>query len=473
MSGGTKRNAPGDDAGSRTAALAGSSRIRVVGLPAKVCPKVLKAHFGACGEVTDCAVILNPQNGRPRMAFLGFKTEPEAEKAVRSLNNSYYNTSKLTVEIARQIGDAAAERKAWSRHTKRKVEERDQKLAAEKKQAESVKAAADAARLRAEETSRKKAEAKKDRGLRNFMEAAKGTASRKIWENDMEDAGAHVAENSDDEDGGAMRDDDDAASVASIDSEQQRTRQEKLNSMSDLDFFRSKQKPLAEQAKEEGGAGGDDAEATTSAAVAGGTAGSAPAAVPKKKKPKRAKTAYVIDSTGRVAPGGAACVTLPEEGYSHGMRQKKSDEEIIDEVMESGRLFLRNLSYTATEEEVRALCEEYGVVTESHIPLTRDTHQSKGVAFVQFAIPEQAVEAFHSIRGRIFQGRVVSADAADANPHDVTEESEAKSSFKKLKEMKEKAEQANPNRWNSLFMSGDAVAGALASRLKVEKGRYA
>ena len=426
----------------------GSSRIRIIGLPVGVDQKRLKEHFGGCGEVTDCAIIRNPKNNRPRMAFLGFKSEEHAAKAVRSLNNSYYNTSKMSVEFAKQIGDSSAERNAWSRHTKRKIEVRDKEEKQKKEAIAAIQKAEEEARVKAEKSKKDKIDEKKDRNFRNFLEATKGTANRKIWENDMEDAGEMRMQVDDDDDAASV------ASAASLDSNQERERQEKLNTMSDLDFFKSKQKPLSEQ-QEDAPQGG-----TTSTLTTRSSPSATPA--PAKKRPVRGNTVFIKSIQRPTA------VPTKFEVEDTG----PSKEEVLAEVMESGRLYLRNVAFTASEDEIKELCERYGVVAEAHIPLTKDSHQSKGVAFVQFAIPEQAAAAYESLAGRIFQGRVLSVDSATSNPYEKEEESHEKSSYKKQKEMKEKAEQANPNRWNSLFMSGDAVAAALSKRMNVDKGRY-
>ncbi len=41
------------------------------------------------------------------------------------------------------------------------------------------------------------------------------------------------------------------------------------------------------------------------------------------------------------------------------------------EISETGRLFLRNLPYSATEEEIRELFEPFGEITDCHLVLDR------------------------------------------------------------------------------------------------------
>lgn len=86
------------------------------------------------------------------------------------------------------------------------------------------------------------------------------------------------------------------------------------------------------------------------------------------------------------------------------MQLAAADEE-EEPVAESGRLFLRNLAYTCTEEEIKTLFEKYGPIAEVHLPIDRATKRITGIGFVTFLMPEHAVNAFNALDGNIFQGR--------------------------------------------------------------------
>ena len=64
------------------------------------------------------------------------------------------------------------------------------------------------------------------------------------------------------------------------------------------------------------------------------------------------------------------------------------DEDVIEE----GRLFIRNLPYTCTEEEIAAHVRQFGEVVDVFIPLNAK-RESKGYCFVTFMFPEQAITA--------------------------------------------------------------------------------
>ena len=73
----------------------------------------------------------------------------------------------------------------------------------------------------------------------------------------------------------------------------------------------------------------------------------------------------------------------------------------------SGRLFLRNLTYTCKEEDIQELFEKYGLLSEVHLPLDKLTNKPTGLAFVTFMMPEHAVKAFNELDGCVFQGRLL------------------------------------------------------------------
>jgi hypothetical protein len=48
-------------------------------------------------------------------------------------------------------------------------------------------------------------------------------------------------------------------------------------------------------------------------------------------------------------------------------------------IMQTGRLFVRNLAYSATDEELHEAFVEYGNVTDAHVARDRESQKSKGV----------------------------------------------------------------------------------------------
>lgn len=82
---------------------------------------------------------------------------------------------------------------------------------------------------------------------------------------------------------------------------------------------------------------------------------------------------------------------------------KGEDESLLD----SGRLFARNLPYSVTEEDVTKLFEKYGPLTEVTLPFDKEGSRPIGYAFITFVFPEHAVKALEELDGNIFQGRLL------------------------------------------------------------------
>lgn len=145
---------------------------------------------------------------------------------------------------------------------------------------------------------------------------------------------------------------------------------------------------------------------------------------------------------------------------------------------ESGRLFLRNLCFDATEDDLDAAFSRFGPIAETHIPKD-ESGRSRGFGYVTFMIPEHAVVAISKMDMQIFQGRLLHVMPAleKEEPNGGVEGDgrdgsgvKAQSSFKAKKEA-ERKEQANDTRsWNALFVRGDAAVGAVAEQLGMGKG---
>ena len=78
-----------------------SSRLFVKNLPPTITEADFRKHFATGGrEVTDIKLI-----PKRRIGYVGYKTPEDAAKAVKFFNRSYIRLSKISVEIARPISD--------------------------------------------------------------------------------------------------------------------------------------------------------------------------------------------------------------------------------------------------------------------------------------------------------------------------------------------------------------------------------
>src|SRR5262245_62053448 len=80
----------------------------------------------------------------------------------------------------------------------------------------------------------------------------------------------------------------------------------------------------------------------------------------------------------------------------------------------SVRLFVGNLPYDATEEEIRQHFSQVGTLSYVSIPLDRETGKKRGFAFVEFADAQQAQEAIRQFNNQPFKGRPLAVNEARA-----------------------------------------------------------
>lgn len=137
-----------------------------------------------------------------------------------------------------------------------------------------------------------------------------------------------------------------------------------------------------------------------------------------------------------------------------------------DALIETGRIFVRNLSYLCKTEDLEALFFPFGPVVETHLSLDPNTKRPKGFAFVTYMMPEHAVTAFNALDGTIFQGRMLHLLPARAKK-EVEEGDDV--SFKKKKEAELKKKSVQAHTWNSLFLGANAVADVVADKYNTTK----
>src|SRR5262249_34535179 len=78
------------------------------------------------------------------------------------------------------------------------------------------------------------------------------------------------------------------------------------------------------------------------------------------------------------------------------------------------RLFVGNLPYDTTEEEIRQHFSAVGNLSYVSIPLDRETGKKRGFAFVEFADAQQAQAAIQQLNNQPFKGRPLAVNEARA-----------------------------------------------------------
>lgn len=76
------------------------------------------------------------------------------------------------------------------------------------------------------------------------------------------------------------------------------------------------------------------------------------------------------------------------------------------------KLYVGNLSYQTTEDELRTLFAQSGTVTDVAIIKDRDTGNSKGFGFVTMSSQEEANAAIQQLNGRTLGDRELKVNVA-------------------------------------------------------------
>lgn len=76
------------------------------------------------------------------------------------------------------------------------------------------------------------------------------------------------------------------------------------------------------------------------------------------------------------------------------------------------KLFVGNLSYTATEDELRDLFAQAGTVSSAQIINDKFSGRSKGFGFVEMSTPEEAQKAVEMFNGTDMSGRKLTVNEA-------------------------------------------------------------
>ncbi len=76
------------------------------------------------------------------------------------------------------------------------------------------------------------------------------------------------------------------------------------------------------------------------------------------------------------------------------------------------RIYVGNISYQMTEEDLRDLFGEFGQVDEAAIVNDRETGRSRGFAFVTMSDDDAARKAIEQINGREIQDRTLTVNEA-------------------------------------------------------------
>lgn len=475
------------------------SRVIVKGLPSYYTEAKLRDHFATKGNVTDVKLKKKNSGESRRFAFIGFKDINDAENAVKFFNGSFIDTAKISVELAKSFSDPNVP-VSW----KDKRKQREELLARTEERLQNMERAANSRKnkkQKREDNLTSKIEGNKQ--LKEFVEAMKPANQSKSWANDevvntdgaptndkleealgikpssgnaaakvnkpevvaykgdasddeYDDFGVNNKDDDDDDDDGEVMvpfssttDADGDEKMMSLDDLEKKNEDADNNNdnesnvnenIDDLQWLKSKRKRIIDSKD------GEETEDAKSTAT--------------ESQGEKQEQNEVNEQEDNV-----------EEEAKEEQRQLTIEEKHIDKIVITGRLFLRNILYSSTEDDFRKIFEKYGTLKEVHVAVDSRTGKSKGFAYIQFENPKDAVKAYIQLDKQIFQGRLLHILPADVKKEHKLDEFELKNmSLKKQRLMKKKYDASKQEfSWNSLYMNSDAVLESVASKLGISK----
>ncbi|RCI13374.1 hypothetical protein L249_0308 [Ophiocordyceps polyrhachis-furcata BCC 54312] len=412
-----------------------TSRIFVKGLPPNITEAELRKHFsGKNGHITDVKVI--PHR---RIGYLGFKSPEEASQATKYFHRSFIRLSRISVEPAKPISDQTL----GKRHDS--IQSTAQPIISGDSNPKK--------RKRHEEPRRT------DPKLREFLRVMKsreqGVAADESESEHETTAPAATQDASDDE-------------------------YEQLPSKS--------QKLCVTPPRDDVDDDANHPEKTIAEPVVPATDdGKAPKTDEDWLRSRTSRLLDLVDpedlavgSAPRPSDGAAKRDMNAAQDTLHSSEQVAHDTTVepreitnchpVEAISKTSRLFVRNLPYDATEDDIRDTFDKFGALQEVHLP-TNAMGSSKGFALVLFTDASDAVKAFQALDGATFQGRIIHIIPAAAKKQAGPDEFGISTlSLRKQNLIRKRAEAPSTTfSWNSLYMSQDAVNSAVAQRLGVSK----
>ncbi|KAL0210826.1 hypothetical protein P9112_009124 [Eukaryota sp. TZLM1-RC] len=153
-----------------------------------------------------------------------------------------------------------------------------------------------------------------------------------------------------------------------------------------------------------------------------------------------------------------------------------SPQKVLDQIADSGELFLRNLPYSITEDELSEIFSKFGEISALSLPIDDNLSRPKGFATISYLFPKDAVSAYTELDNTYLHGRLLHILPKKLEEDDVDEK--RKNAKSKIESFKQAAQQIKQNQagnafnWNSLFVRADTAVNATLNNLDVSKEEF-
>ncbi|OLL27066.1 Multiple RNA-binding domain-containing protein 1 [Neolecta irregularis DAH-3] len=389
-----------------------------------------------------------------RFGFLGFQSVEDAESAVKYFNRTFIDMSRMEVDSAKPIGDESIPR-AWSRYTpgstafQRQTETHESEPTVKKRKIKEIRRIKDF----------------RDPKFLEFLEVMKPQSQKKTWANeDLNVLQKEIVQPT------TPSQDDDCQTIPK-EKKKKRTKM-KAEEISEKEIRNADPSDQKQSFPVE--------EITNDTTVEDLNHVDANMSDAEWLRSRTTRTLDIDDKNPQIQQ-----YQSDEEHEKHFEKEELESEvdeaeneikgpeppSFEDDILKHGRLFVRNLSYTTTEEDLQCEFEKFGIVEEVHMPIDSATLNPKGLAYVLFAKPADALKAFQILDKQTFQGRLLHIlPSYPKKSNEVDEFSIRKLPLKKQKEVRRKLETGKEIwNWNNMYMNADAVLDSTATRFGIKK----
>ncbi|XP_020299872.1 probable RNA-binding protein 19 [Pseudomyrmex gracilis] len=491
------------------------SRLIVKNLPKNITDAKLKELFSQKGLVTDVQLKYTKDGIFRRFGFVGYKTEEQAKLAQSYFDQTFIDTCKITVDQCANLGDPSKP-KSWSKYAsdssrnKSGKSSESQKDSAEQNDVQETKNDKEKKKKKKKKTEDKKTdkvkealEKHKDAPLfMEFLESHTSKNKKSIWKNDIDIPGP---ENETDK----LKESEEEEEEKEEEEEEEESKSKSKKKIADkvisdleyMEALKKKEQNVKNEEKSKTSTKTPKHKQLFTVIVRGLGYKHVKKHIKQFFRPIKAASIRIPPKIKGIAYVGFKTEQAMRKAlmknksfldgkqifvYKYAQKEttdksddpnnvtnvkwKKQEEAMKNEesIAESGRIFIRNLTYTTTEDDVRKLFEKYGPLTEVNLPVDRVTRKPKGFGTVTFLMPEHATRAYAELDGSALNGRMlhILPGKAKDSPENIDTEN---LTYKQKKELQQKATAGSSHNWNTLFLGLNAVADAIASRYNTTK----
>ncbi|KAL8713392.1 MAG: hypothetical protein Q9220_002591 [cf. Caloplaca sp. 1 TL-2023] len=437
-----------------------SSRIFVQGLPPNMTPDGFHQYFAKQSSITDARLI-----SHRRIGYVGYRTPAEAAKAIKYHNKSFINMSRIRVELARSIVQEKATQSTPNASQIKKSEGTSNHERPLNGQESSLK------RKRDEE-----ANSENNSKLQEYLQVMQPTSKSRTWAN--EDLAVEKPKEQHDEsynlsEPRVLDGMDTASNYQDLAKKQPKPTQKAVHpddktsentAPTELDPSSFENNGVIQQDSELRDvdvpiATDDDWLRSRTSRLLGLVDDDEDLASHEPEKNE--------ETLERETAGEANDRANSDDSHEHHHADSREDQGPLNvngssdqtnsTTQDTGRLFVRNLPYTATVDDLRHHFEKFqdGQIDEIHVPTDYQLGNNKGFAYVQYTDPEIASNALWHLDGVPFQGRLLHIiTSAAKRPSGLDEIAISKLPLKRQQQLRQKATAASSSfNWNSMYMN--------------------